>query len=96
MILPPHVNRSQVTYSLDPHTKAIRKGLLSVKGVGRVGAAELVAKAPYASLLDLGQRVLPRRVSGAKGLALKKRPSECGGLVAALNDVDALDGLEVE
>ena len=54
-----------------------------------------MAKAPYASLTDLGQRVLPRRVSGAKQLALKVRPSECGGLIAALDDVDALDGLEV-
>jgi len=94
-ILPAHVNSSSVSYSMARERNAIRKGLLAVKGVGSVAAHELVAHAPYTSLTDLGQRVLPRRVSGAGGLALKKSPAESGGIVAALEEASALDGLEV-
>jgi DNA polymerase-3 subunit alpha len=98
-VLPPHVNHSKANYSMtpdpiDPKKNAIRRGLLAVKGVGAVAAAELESKAPYASLTDLGQRVLPRRVSGAKGLALKKTPAESGGIIAALEDANALERLE--
>lgn len=94
-ILPAHVNHSKVSYTMEREKNAIRKGLLSIKGVGSVAAHELAEKAPFPSLTDLGQRVLPRRVSGAGGLALKKSPAESGGIVAALEDASALDGLEV-
>lgn len=93
-VLPAHVNSSQAMYSIDRKKNAIRKGLLAIKGVGRVAAAEIAEKAPYASLTDLGERCIPRKVSGAKGLALKKAPAECGGVVAALFDYGALDGLD--
>lgn len=93
-LVPPHVNRSKMRYSVDRKSNAVRKGLLSVKGVGLVAARELADKAPYESLEDLGKRVIPKRVSGAKGLVLHKNPIECGGVIAALADVGALDGLE--
>lgn len=92
-VAPAHVNKSGTTYTLDREANAVRKGLTSVKGVGRVAAAELALHAPYTSLSDLGERVTPRRVSGARGLALKKEPDECGGVIAALHDAGALDGL---
>lgn len=92
-VLGAHVNRSSVTYSFDPETRAIRKGLLSIKGVGIVSAAELAEKAPYRSLLDLGQRVLPKKVSGAKQLALHEKPEHCGGVIAALEDYRALEDI---
>lgn len=95
-ILAPHVNKSRVTYSCDQQHRVIRKGLMSVKGIAEVAAEELVAHAPYRSLVDLGQRVTPRRVSGAKQLAMKTPPEDCGGKIAALFDVGALDGLEME
>jgi DNA polymerase-3 subunit alpha len=91
-ILPAHVNKSAETYTFDG--KFVRKGLTAIKGCGRVSAQELVRHAPYASLQDLGERVTARKVGGAKGLALKKAPAECGGVVAALHDYGALDGLE--
>jgi len=94
-ILPPHVNHSKANYSFDPARQAIRRGLLAVNGVGAVAAKEIADKAPYTSLTDLGQRVLPKRVSGAKGLAMKKTPAESGGIIAALAEVDALEGLEI-
>ena len=80
---------------MDREHHAIRKGLISIKGVGQVAAQELAAHAPYTSLTDLGQRVLPRRVSGAGGLALKKTPAESGGIISALEEAGALEGLEV-
>lgn len=87
----PHVNKSGASYTIDG--AHIRKGLVTIKGVGPVAAAELAAHAPYASLQDLGERVAARKVSGAKGLAMRKEPAECGGVVAALHDAGALDGL---
>lgn len=93
-VLPAHVNKSGATYVIDRARKAIRKGLISVKGVGPVASQELAAHQPYASLADLGQKVIHQKVSGAKGLALKKLPDECGGVVKALYDAAALDGLE--
>ncbi len=93
-IMPAHVNKSAATYTIDGIY--IRKGLTAIKGVGRVAAAELALHAPYSSLQDLGERVTARKVGGAKGLALKKSPTECGGVVSALHDYGALDGLEAE
>jgi len=93
-VLPPHVNKSGATYGLDPERHAIRRGLLAVNGVGKVASKELADKAPYQSLADLGQRVLPKRVSGAKALALNTPPEECGGIIEALHEAGALEGLE--
>ena len=96
LILPPHVNRSAATYTKDVERNAIRKGLLSVRGIGEVAARELATKAPYRSLTDMGQRLLPKKVGGAKALALKTPPPDCGGGITALDEVGALDGLEHE
>jgi DNA polymerase-3 subunit alpha len=93
-ILPPLVNHSGMTYVMDRSVYGIRKGFLSVAGVGPVAAAELAEKAPYKSLRDLGERVLPRKVSGAKKLALGTEPVDCGGIIKALSDARVLDGLE--
>lgn len=93
-VLPPHVNQSAVTYTMVRERNAIRRGLIAVRGIGITGATELAAKAPYASLSDLGERVLPRRVTGAKGLALHKTPAESGGMIAALENAGALEGLQ--
>ena len=93
-VLAPHVNYSLDTYSYDRGRKAIRRGLLAVKGVGPVAARELAAKAPYKSLVDLGERVIAGRVSGARWLPLGRSPEEAGGIIAALDDAGALSGLE--
>lgn len=90
-VLSPHVNRSQPSYSIDG--RGIRRGLTSIPGVGIVTAKELVANAPYDSLSDLGQRVLPARVHGAKYLVLGVDPETAGGAIAALYEARALRGL---
>ena len=94
-VLAPHVNHSLDTYSYDRERKAIRRGLLAVKGVGATSAKELAAKAPYSSLADLGQRVVSGKVTGAKWLPLGRSPEEAGGIIAALADAGALSGLEM-
>ena len=91
-ILAPHVNASSVGYTLE--RGAIRRGLISVKGCGVAASTELVSKAPFTSLADLGQRVVPSRVPGAKHLALGVPPMECGGVITPLYIAQAFDKLE--
>lgn len=93
-IMPAHVNRSGITPVIDG--ERIRRGLLSVRGVGVVAAQELASKAPFASLRDLGERVVPKKVTGAKKLALGNFPDSCGGTIEALNEAGALDDMEME
>jgi DNA polymerase III alpha subunit len=93
-VLPAHVNSSGASYTYDKEHHAIRKGLQTITNVGPVAAAELALKSPYTSLSDLGERVLPRKVSGAKSLALGKMPQDCGGAIFYLDQAGALTGLE--
>lgn len=93
-VLPPHVNKSGVTFTLDRDLKAIRRGLVTVKGVGESCANELAAKAPFASLTDMAERCVYSRVTGLKPFHLEgKDPSLAGGQLAALYDAHALEGL---
>lgn len=88
-----HVNKSGTHYRIDPDAKSIRKGLTSIKGVGDAAAEEIAAHAPYASLKDLAARCNARKVTGAKALTQGHRPDACGGVIAALSAVGALDEL---
>lgn len=93
-ILPPHVNRSQVSYTPEPELNAIRKGLIAVSGIGPSSAAELAAKAPYSSLTDLAERVVFAKVTGTKPFLLQGLdPYTAGGQLAKLEDANALEGL---
>lgn len=92
-ILPAHVNRSGITYTPEPETNSIRKGLLTIAGIGRAAATELALKAPFSSLIDLGRRCVAAKVSGAMHLAIGKTPLQAGGKIAALYAMDALEGL---
>lgn len=92
----PHVNLSDVNYTADVAKKTIRKGLQAVKGVGEKSASELITHQPYTSLVDLGARVNARRVSGAKSLRLGHSPAACGGVVAALAEAGAFEGLPIQ
>lgn len=94
-ILPPHVNKSGITFTLDRELHAIRRGLITIKGVGAVGAQELVAKAPYSSLKDMAERCLHSKVSGLKPFLLEQAdPSTAGGQLTALYQAHALEGLD--
>lgn len=64
-ILGPDVNMSGATWTLD-RTKGIRRGLLSIKGVGAGCAEEIARHAPYLGPIDLALRCDARKVSGCK------------------------------
>ena len=90
--LPAHVNKSGVYFTIDASGEAIRRGLMSIKGIS-IGYAPLIAAtAPYSSYEDLGERVASK-VTGSKALALGKSPAEAGGAMKALYDGNALEGL---
>jgi DNA polymerase III subunit alpha len=93
-LAPPHVNYSGAGYRYEPARNVVRKGFQSIEGIGSVAAAELAAHQPYASLKDLGMRVLPVRVSGATALALGKDRAEWSGKILSLDLNGALRGLE--
>lgn len=91
--LPPDVNISGVSWTMDRGRNGVRKGLLSVKGVGPACAAEIVAKAPFASLHDMAARVTPRAVSGAADFL---KTGTLTGRFKDLDDAEALDSLKPE
>jgi DNA polymerase-3 subunit alpha len=94
-VLSAHVNRSKVTYTAEPEHNAIRKGLISIKGIGPAAATELSAKAPFTSLTDLAKRVIHNKVTGTKPFLLQGLdPLTAGGQLAALDAANALEGLE--
>lgn len=94
-VAPAHVNDSGITYTHLIDRQIIRKGLMAIKDIGPSTATELVKHQPYTSLEDLGMRVTPVKVGGAKHLVLGKTPIEAGGKIAVLYEYGALDGLPV-
>ncbi len=93
-IRPPHVNKSNVQYTADTASNAIRKGLASVRGMSEKAAADIVSKAPFTSLEDLGRRVNATAVTGAGNLRKGHSPEACGGIIAALAAAGALSDLK--
>ncbi len=94
-IMPPDVNRSGAIWTLDKQgsRKVIRRGLLSVKGVGLSAAKIIEQNAPYASIDDMIERLPGRPVSGGKSFA-DNDPETLTGVLKALHDAGAMDRLE--
>lgn len=95
-LLPVDVSHSQVEYSAVPESHAIRRGLVSISGIGSRTAQEIVANQPYRSLADFGRRCNTSVVSGARELALGTPLEELGERTAVriLAAAGALKGLE--
>jgi DNA polymerase-3 subunit alpha len=91
--LTPHVNRSLSTYTIDAEKNRIRRGLLSVPGIGPRSAAVLQKQAPFTDLTDLAQRV-GSGITGSIKLVQGVHPAQCGGMISALHEARALEGLE--
>lgn len=90
-LLRPHVNHSEVSWTLDGSQHGLRKGLLSIKGVGEKAAEEISAKAPYLSVADLCTKVSGRGITGGKNYLAT---GEYTGRLLALRDAGALDDLQ--
>lgn len=90
-VLPPHVNVSGSTWTLDWKRKAIRRGLVSIKGVGLGAAVEIEENAPFESVTDLIARTNGRKVTGGKDY---EKTGVLTGVLQALGEAGALDELE--
>lgn len=91
-MLRPDVNVSGFSWTLDREKNAVRKGLLSIKGVGEKAAREIAAKAPFESMDDLISRCDARAVNGGKDW---HRDGTLKGVLAKLADGGALRSLGV-
>lgn len=93
-LLPPHVNESGLTWKLsrriNGEPKGIRKGLVSIKGMGPGSAAEISMKGPYRSIAEIVERCSGRSVSGGKEYL---KSGVLTGKLAALAQAGALDDL---
>ena len=91
-ILPVRVNKSMANWSVDKDRKALRKGYLSIKGIGPAVAPRIEENMPYRSLEDFCER---SRVSGGKPYleALRKgKPVESyTGVLKTLVDLECLE-----
>ena len=90
-VLRAHVNVSGDTYSVDKDKGAIRKGLVSIDGVGEKSAEVLASLAPFASLADLVERAPSRPISGGKDF--DGTIESLNGVLGKLRDGGALSGL---
>lgn len=93
-ILAPDVNISGVTYTIDRKRKAVRKGLLAIKGVGKVAAGEIIRNQPFEDMTDFLTRVDHTKVNGVKDVRLGKvEVSTSTGVLHKLYEVGALNSL---
>jgi DNA polymerase III alpha subunit len=93
-ILRVDVNKSQVNYSVDG--VAIRKGLVSVKGVGEKAAIDIVNSRPEGGWKDakgMADSVNHRKVTGVRHII---QGDYTVGVIGKLNDSGALERLKNE
>lgn len=87
-ILPADINISGASWTIDKQRNAIRRGLVSIKGVGEKAAIEIAENRPYSSVQDLIDRTNGRIVTGGKTY-----PNEMKGVLAALHGARALQSV---
>lgn len=93
-ILRADVMISGLTYTMDPKRRAVRKGLLAIKGIGLSAAEELVRCQPYTDFQDFLDRIDHRKVTGVKDVRLgKKTVDQAAGSLKALYESGALNSL---
>ena len=92
-VLRPEINTSGYTYTIDERRKCIRKGLLSIKGVGKQAADELITHQPFRSVEDVVNRCEAKKVNGGKAYLIDHNITEANGTLKALYDAGALDNI---
>lgn len=89
-VLSPDVNISTVSWTLDRQSNAIRRGLVSIKGIG-ISAAENVAEnAPYKSIQELIEKTDSRAVTGGKSYA---KDGTLNGVLLKLKEAGTLKSI---
>jgi DNA polymerase-3 subunit alpha len=92
-IVSPDVNKSGATWTMDRSRNAIRRGIVSIKGVGVATAHEIADNAPYDSIEDLIERTDSRKVTGSKSWA---KDGTLNGILEALRQAGALQSLGID
>jgi DNA polymerase III subunit alpha len=91
-LLAPDVNISTATWTMDAKRGAIRRGLVSIAGIGEKTADEIEKHRPYKSLDDFARKVNGRTVTGVKGFLSgeTKHPSGMFGKLEAAGVFDSI------
>lgn len=90
-LLKPDVNSSAVTYTVDPQGRGVRKGLVSIKGIGQAVANAIIPLQPFESMEDFTERVNSSVVSGI--IDYRKDGSLETGKIQVLHEAGALKSL---
>lgn len=93
-ILSPHVNISTETWTMDEPRNGIRRGLVSIPGVGEKTALAIADEAPYTSVDDMVTRLPGRALTGGKKF-IETEGREATGAIAKLLESNALVGLPI-
>lgn len=91
-LLSADVNISGANWTLDVRKQAIRRGLESIKGIGKKAAEEIASNVPYETMEELLEKNTARTVSGAP--AFKKDGTFSGNLLK-LKEAGALSSLGI-
>ena len=95
-VLPADVNYSGTSYEVDPQRRGIRRGLVSIKGIGPAAAESIAQGAPYTDIDDFAARVNARAVSGVKSWLATKDWEQINGKMEVLYNHDAFVSLGVK
>ena len=93
-VLRADVNASGVTYGVDPKRKGIRRGLISLMGVGDKAAEAIVSSRPatgYTSMHHLASIVNHRKVTGVK--SLRENGDRSVGVIAKIEEAGGFGDL---
>ena len=89
----PHVNVSDRSFAVDHKTKSIRKGFLSIKGIGVKAADKIVSNRPNGGYVSKTQFAELNKVGVSGTKPFLSSGSEIVGVFAKLNDIGAFKGL---
>ncbi len=88
-VVAPDLNMSGSTYTLDKKRGMIRKGLVSIDGVGAITAERLAGAAPFRTLAELVERSAELGISGHKEFDGSKQ--SLTGILGKIRDAGLLD-----
>jgi len=93
-LLKADVSYSEEGYSVDPRGRGIRRGLLSIKGIGPTAVQAILEGRPFGSMSEFADRVNPRAVTGIKDYLATKDLANLSGKMAAIHDADGFSSIE--
>jgi len=92
-ILAPDINASGMSWTLDRKSKAIRRGLVSIGGIGPAAAENIADNSPYKDINDLIERTDSRAVTGGRSYT---KDGTLNGVLAKLRDSGSLKSIDYQ